>query len=156
MRSTANSNHWRLQAQPPTGRNWIFWLRLVLLVGLVFMAVLLGWVVIQFSLPKPIRISAGSVHSYQEGISPRLFWAEGTPFYVLQADGELIALSAYSRRWIPCLIRWDAEQGQFVDPCWGTRMFPNGAYEGGGPPWEMDHLPVLLLEGEVWVDIGYR
>jgi hypothetical protein len=156
MRTMGNSNFMRLKSHLPTSRNWIFWLRLVFLAGLAFLLALIGWVVIQFSLPKPIRISAGSVQSYQEDISPQLFWAEGTPFYVLQADGELIALSAYSRRRHSCLIGWDAEQRQFVDPCWGTRMFPNGAYKGGGPPWEMERLPVLLMEGEVWVEIGYR
>jgi hypothetical protein len=154
---TGNSIFIRLKSQVPTSRYLLFWLRLVFLVGLAFLLVLLGWIVIQFSLPKPIIISAGSIQSYQEGTPPRLFRAHGTLFYVIQTDGELIALKAYSRRLKhACLIGWDAERERFVDPCWGTRMFQNGVYEGGGPPWQMERLPVLLLDGEVWVETGYR
>jgi hypothetical protein len=150
-----HSNIKPLIPDPPIRRNWMFWLRLTWLVGLLLLAAIAVWIVIRYSLPQPNMILVGSVQDYQEGMAPRLFWDEGTPFYVLQTDGGLIALTAYSRRWMPCLIRWDAERGRFIDPCWGSRMLPNGAYEDG-PPWEMEHLPLLLLNGDVWVETGYR
>jgi hypothetical protein len=129
----------------------MFWLRMTWLVGMILLAALVVWIVIRYSLPLPTRFLAGSVQDYQEGLAPRLFWDEGTPFYVLRTDEELIALAAYSRRWIPCLIKWNDERKRFIDPCWGTRMLPNGTYEEG-PPWEMERLPLLLLDGKVWVE----
>ena len=131
------------------------WLSLAGLGGLVLILVLSGWIVFQFSLPKPVRMLVGSENDYRIGFAPRLFWKDETPFYVLQTENGLIALQAYSKRRQSCLIRWDAERRRFVDPCWGTRMLPDGTYESG-PPWEMKPLPVQVKNGEVWVEVGYR
>lgn len=127
-----------------------------LAVGLVGLIVLSAWVLLDFSLPKVVRIPVGSTTQYQDGQAPRYFAGEGTPFYVLGLGGELIALSARSERITRCIIRWQAPMDRFVDPCLGTRFSRDGAYQRGGPPQEMHRLPLQVKNDQVWVEVGYR
>ncbi len=127
-----------------------------LLIGAALLAGLLAWAILRFSLPRPARVNAGAASDYAPGGEPRLFWQDGTPFYVVNAEGELLALYAVSSRGVRCRIRWDAEHKWFVDPCYGSRMTIGGVYEGGGPPLDMQRLPLQVEKGQVWIEIGYR
>lgn len=129
---------------------------LFLLAGLVGLAALFIWISLDFSLPRPELISVGSEQEYLAGQAPQFFSAESEPFYVLNLDGVLIALSARSERITRCIIRWQAVAGYFYDPCLGTRFSRAGEYQGGGPPQEMQRLPVDVQAGQVWVEVGYR
>ena len=123
------------------------------LFGLGLLAVLVGWVVLRFALPRPEKILVGSAQDFQPGQAPRMFWHGSTPFYIVNTEGELLALYARSTRGVRCLIRWDAERLQYVDPCYGSRMQLNGKYEGGGPPLEMGRLALQVIDGQVWVSL---
>lgn len=126
------------------------------LLGAALLAGLLAWALLRFSLPRPARVNAGAATGYTPGEMPRLFWKEGTPFYVVNAGGELLALYAVSSRGVRCRIRWDTARQRFVDPCYGSRMLSNGEYEGGGPPLDMKRLPLQVEDGEIWVEIGQK
>jgi hypothetical protein len=131
-------------------------LTILLLLSGVFLAGSFGWLLWRFALPRPARVNAGAASDYPPGGEPRLFWQDSTPFYVANADGELLALYAVSSRGVRCRIRWDAERHWFVDPCYGSRMTIGGVYEGGGPPLDMTRLPLEVEEGQVWVEVAYK
>ncbi len=129
-------------------------LKLGFLLALLLLCAGMAWVGLRLALPRSERMQVGVVRDYVTGQAPLLFWHGSTPFYVLVADGELLALYAVSPRNPRCRIRWEAERQSFIDPCSGARMLPNGAY-ASGPPVDMQRLPLQVEDGEVWVQIGY-
>jgi hypothetical protein len=80
---------------------------------------------------------------------------DGTLFYVLNVNGDLLAIYARSLRHTRCQVNWDERRGEFIDPCLGTRFLPTGEYQGGGPPQELVQLPVQVKDGQVWVEINF-
>lgn len=128
-----------------------------LIVGLVVLAVLLGWVLLRFSTPTPEMFSAGEVKDYPPGQPPRLFSSESDFFYVLNNEGELIAMVARAKERLgSCLVHWSAIENAFIDPCLGTHISRDGTYLGKGPPYNLRHLPIKIKDNLVWVDLGYR
>jgi hypothetical protein len=120
------------------------------------LVILLAWVGLRFSMPRPVLVAVGREEDFRAGQAPGFFSQDGKPFYVLMFDGKLIALSARSERITHCTVRWQAASNAFVDPCLGTHFAISGAYRGKGPPQEMRRLPLEVQDGQVWVDIGYR
>jgi hypothetical protein len=128
-----------------------------LFLALLVLASLFAWMLLRFSTPTPLLVAAGRVEDYPAGQAPRLFTGNQAPFFVLNLEGEIIALSAKSEvHSIQCLVHWQAFKNAFVDPCLGTRFSPSGAYSGGGPPGELLRLPLVVQDGRVWVNLGYR
>jgi hypothetical protein len=125
-------------------------------ISLVGLVTILAWVGLRFSMPRPVLVAVGREEDFQAGRVPGFFSQDGKPFYVLRLDRELIALSARSERITRCIIRWQAASNAFVDPCLGTHFAISGAYRGKGPPQEMQRLPLVVRDGQVWVEIGYR
>lgn len=126
------------------------------LVLLVALCAVTSWMLFRLVLPRPELIMVGSANDFTDVDAPRLFRQDSTPFFVLNANDELVALYAKSSRGVRCRILWDSERQRFVDPCYGTRMLRDGTYEGGGPPLDMNHLPLHLEDGMVWVEIDSR
>ena len=127
-----------------------------LFIALAGLVALLGWVVVRFSTPRPALVLAGQVQDFSQGEAPRLIDQDGTLFYVLNIDGDLVALYARSSRHTHCLVKWDERRGVFVDPCLGTRFTPTGEYHSSGPPQELVQLPLQVKDGQVWVEIDLR
>lgn len=116
---------------------------------------LLAWVVVRFGTPVPTQVLVGQVGDFVPGEAPRLIDQDGTLFYVLNVNGDLLAIYARSLRHTRCLVNWDERREVFVDPCLGTRFTPTGEYQGGGPPQELVQLPVQVKDGQVWVEINF-
>ena len=125
-----------------------------LFIGLVGLVALFAWVVVRFSTPRPTLVFVGQVQDFLPGQAPRLIDQDSTRFYVLNVNGDLLALYARSLRHTRCLVNWDERRGVFIDPCLGTRFLPTGDYQGGGPPQELVQLPVQVKDGQVWVEIN--
>ena len=126
-----------------------------LMIALAGLVSLLAWVVVRFSTPRPTQVLVGQVQDFLPGQAPRLIDQDGTLFYVLNIDGDLVALYARSLRHTRCLVKWDEARGVFVDPCLGTRFLPTGEYQDGGPPQELVRLPLQVKDGQVWVEINF-
>ncbi len=131
-------------------------LKMGFLLALLLLCAGSSWMVVRFALPRPEYVYVGAASDYTSKQAPRQFFQGGIPFYVLVADGELIALYARSPIGMQCRIRWDPERQFFFDPCYDTHMFRDGVYRGWGPPFDMKRLPLRTEEGQVWVLIGYR
>jgi hypothetical protein len=129
-----------------------------LFLALVLLASVFAWILIRFGTPQAQLVYAGEAKDYLPGQAPRLVFSKnGESFYVLNLEGELIALSATSKAHsIRCLVHWQAPMNAFVDPCLGTRFSPGGAYSGGGPPGELERLPIQVQDGRLWVNLGYK
>lgn len=128
---------------------------LVFFIALAGLVSLLAWGVVRFSTPRPARVLVGQVQDFLPGQAPRLIDQDSTLFYVLNVNGELVALYARSLRHTRCQVNWDEGREVFVDPCLGTRFTPTGEYQGGGPPQELVRLPVKVKDGQVWVEINF-
>jgi Rieske Fe-S protein len=126
-----------------------------LFIALAGLVSLLTWVVVRFSTPQPSLVQVGQVQDFPPGQAPRLIDQDGTLFYVLNVNGDLVALYARSLRHTRCLVKWDETRGVFVDPCLGTRFTPTGEYQGGGPPQELVQLPLQVKDGQLWVEINF-
>ena len=125
-----------------------------LFIALAGLVSLLAWVVVRFSTPRPPQVLVGQAQDFPPGQAPRLIDQDSTLFYVLNVNGDLLAIYARSLRQTRCLVNWDEARGVFIDPCLGTRFLPTGEYQGGGPPQELVQLPVQVKDGQVWVEIN--
>ena len=68
----------------------------------------------------------------------------GRPAVILQtAPGEFVALSAVCTH-LGCIIKWEAESGEFLCPCHGGRFSQKGEVVSGPPPSALEQLPVTL------------
>ncbi len=127
-----------------------------LLIALAGLVSVLVWVVLRFSTPRPAQVLVGQVQDFLPGQAPRLFAQDNTPFYVLNVDGDLVALYGRALRHTRCLVSWDEVRGVFIDPCLGTRFTSTGEYQGGGPPQELVQLPLQVKHGQVWVETNLQ
>jgi hypothetical protein len=126
-----------------------------LFIALAGLVSLLAWGVVRFSTPSPRLVLVGQVQDFSPGQAPRLFDQDSTLFYVLNVDGNLVALYARAVRHTRCLVKWDEARSAFIDPCLGTRFTPTGEYQGGGPPQELVQLPLQVKDGQVWVEMKF-
>lgn len=127
-----------------------------LFLSLVALAVVFAWILVRFGAPRPVLVEVGAASDFLAGQEPRLFGADNVYFYVMNFNGELIAVAARSEHRGSCQVRWNVERSKFIDPCPGTHFFPQGAYAGVGPPRELRRFPVEVRDGRVWVNLGYR
>ena len=118
-----------------------------LFIALAGLVSVLAWIVVRFSTPRPALVLAGQVQDFSQGEAPRLIDQDGTLFYVLNIDGDLVALYARSSRHTHCLVKWDERRGVFVDPCLGTRFTTTGEYHSSGPPQELVQFPLQVKAG---------
>jgi hypothetical protein len=138
-----------------TMRNFRPFAYLGLFLAFVLLASVFAWILVRFGTPQAQLVYAGEAKDYLPGHEPRLFGAENVYFFVLNFDGELIAVTGRSNHRAGCQVHWVAMRNMFVDPCMGTQFFPQGAYRNG-PPGELEQLPVQIRDGQVWVNLGYK
>jgi len=75
---------------------------------------------------------------------------KGRPAVVLQTNpGEFVALSAVCTH-LGCIVKWQADEREFLCPCHGGRFSPQGEVLAGPPPSALEPLPVTL-DGDVLV-----
>ena len=127
-----------------------------LFLALVLLASAFTWILVRFGTPEPTLVDVGTARDYLPGQEPRLFGEENGYFFVLNFEGELIAVTARSNHIYSCQVHWSAMGNAFIDPCMGTHFFPQGAYRGSGPPGELTRLPIQVQDGRLWVNLGYR
>jgi len=128
-----------------------------LFIGLAVLVVLFVWVLLRFSTPTPVLFYAGEAKDYLPGQAPRLFSSESDFFYLLNLEGELIAVVARAKQRLgSCLVHWSTVEDAFIDPCLGTQLSRDGTYLGKGPPYDLRRLPIHVQDNQVWVDLGYR
>ena len=127
-----------------------------LFLALVVLTSVFAWILVRFGTPEPTLVDVGAASDYLAGQEPRLFGAENGYFFVLNFEGELIAVTARSDHNYGCQVHWNAMRNTFVDPCMGTHFSPQGAYRGSGPPGELMRLPIQVQDGRLWVNLGYR
>ena len=137
-------------------RNFRPFAYLGLFLALALLASAFAWILLRFGTPQAQLVYAGEAKDYLPGQALRLFRAENGYFFVLNFDGELIAVTARSNHRAGCQVHWIALSNAFVDPCMGTHFSPHGAYRGGGPPGELERLPIQVQDGQLWVNLGYR
>lgn len=72
------------------------------------------------------------------------FSFHGKPAVVLQVNpGVFVAFSAVCTH-LGCVIKWVAEQQEFLCPCHAGRFSTEGTVLGGPPPKPLESLPVVL------------
>ena len=80
----------------------------------------------------------------------KFFTYKGRPAVALQtAPGEFVALSAVCTH-LGCIVKWEADKGEFLCPCHGGRFSPSGEVLSGPPPKPLESLPVSL-DGDLLV-----
>jgi len=68
----------------------------------------------------------------------------GRPAVVLQTSpGQYVALSAVCTH-LGCIVKWQAEKGEFVCPCHGGRFSTQGEVLAGPPPKPLEILPIRI------------
>jgi hypothetical protein len=126
----------------------------IALAGLVS---LLAWIVVRFSTPRPMQVLVGQVQDFQPGQAPHLFDQDSTLFYVLNVNGELVALYARSLRHTRCQVNWDERRDVFNDPCLGTRFTPTGDTRAAARPRSWSGCPCRLRMGRCgWRSISLK
>ena len=90
---------------------------------------------------KVDRFSPGSVTYFQQG-----------RFYLHRLeDGSFLALWQRCTH-LGCSVPWEESEDQFHCPCHGSLFSDVGVVEGGPAPRPMDYFPVIIEEGEVFVN----
>jgi len=50
-----------------------------------------------------------------------------------------------------CLMNWESDRREFVDPCFGSRFAADGSYDSGPSPRSLDELPAEIRDEMIWV-----
>jgi hypothetical protein len=52
-----------------------------------------------------------------------------------------------------CFVHWNAERVRFEDPCGGARWEPDGAYQEGPAPRNLDTFPAVTEDGQLFIEL---
>ena len=129
---------------PSQRRNFL----MVMLGGVgALLAAAAGWPLLRFLMPSGDGDAAGQVTIDRAQVAlgqAHLFQYQGRPAMVLQpSPGEFVALSAVCTH-LGCIVKWIAEEGQFLCPCHGGKFSPAGDVLSGPPPAALETFPVAL------------
>lgn len=72
-------------------------------------------------------------------------------FYLVRNESGFLALWQRCTH-LGCAVPYDETAGQFHCPCHGSLFNAVGEVSGGPAPRPMDTFPVIIRDGEVWVD----
>ena len=72
-------------------------------------------------------------------------------FYLVRNETGFLALWQRCTH-LGCAVPYDETAGQFHCPCHGSLFNDVGEVSGGPAPRPMDTFPVIIRDGEVWVD----
>ena len=93
-------------------------------------------------------VYAGKVDEFPVGSVNRILTGR---FYIARTEDGLLALWQKCTH-LGCAIPWVEEEKQFHCPCHGSLFNNLGEVTGGPAPRPMDFFPVIVKNGEVWVD----
>jgi len=96
-------------------------------------------------------VRAGRVDEFQPGSVSRI--QQGRFFLTRLEDGAFLAQWQRCTH-LGCSVPWSEDEGQFHCPCHGSIFSRTGEVLGGPAPRPMDLFPVIIEDGEVFVDTG--
>ena len=112
-----------------------------------------GWPVYRFLAPQQVGEGV-SVRVDKKDIpigAAHFFSFRGSPAVLLQPKaGDYIALSAVCTH-LGCIVKWEADRGEFFCPCHAGRFAMDGTVLGGPPPKPLESLSVVLEGDQVLV-----
>ena len=118
------------------------------------LAAAFGWPVFRFLAPREGGGEAQQIKIARDQVAiggAHFFNYQGRPAVILQpAAGEFIALSAVCTH-LGCIVKWVAEQGEFLCPCHGGKFSAHGQVLGGPPPKPLESYPVEIVDQELLV-----
>ncbi len=94
------------------------------------------------------RVYAGKVDEFAVGSINRILSGR---FYLVRSEGGFLALWQRCTH-LGCAVPYDESASQFHCPCHGSLFDNMGVVTGGPAPRPMDTFPVVIENGEVWVD----
>lgn len=95
-------------------------------------------------------VYAGKVDEFPVGSVNRVLAGR---FYLVRTEQGFLALWQKCTH-LGCSVPWVEEEGKFHCPCHGSLFNSVGEVIGGPAPRPMDTFPVIIKDGEVWVDTG--
>jgi cytochrome b6-f complex iron-sulfur subunit len=95
-------------------------------------------------------VLAGKAEEFPAGSVNRVLAGR---FYIIRTTEGLLALSQRCTH-LGCAVPWSEEEEQFHCPCHGSLFNRHGEVTGGPAPRPLDYYPILVKDGEVWVDTG--
>ena len=73
--------------------------------------------------------------------------------YLFSENGRLVALSSTCSH-LGCGVSWDPGKRLFLCPCHGGAYHRDGTVAGGPPPRPLRRLPIEIVQGTVYVNLG--
>lgn len=111
------------------------------------LAVMAGWPVIRFFMPRDTGGASGKIEVPKGEVLPgkaHFFDYQGRPAVLLQrTSGDYIALTAVCTH-LGCIVKWLDDKQEFLCPCHGGRFSIDGKVLGGPPPAPLKTFPVTL------------
>lgn len=93
-------------------------------------------------------VYAGKVDEFPVGSVNRILSGR---FYLVRREEGFLALWQRCTH-LGCAVPYDETAGQFHCPCHGSLFDDMGVVSGGPAPRPMDTFPIVIKDGEVWVD----
>ncbi|MDT8424120.1 MAG: ubiquinol-cytochrome c reductase iron-sulfur subunit [Desulfuromonadales bacterium] len=116
----------------------------------VALAALFGWPIFRFLLPPGGDDGGGAISLPRDIVAvgkAHFFDFQGRPAVLIApAAGEYLALSAVCTH-LGCIVKWVADQDEFLCPCHGGRFAPDGRVLGGPPPKALESY-VVTVDGD--------
>jgi len=94
-------------------------------------------------------IKAGKVEKF--ALESVTYFQQGRFYLHRLEDGSFLALWQRCTH-LGCSVPWEESEDKFHCPCHGTIFSKVGVVEGGPAPRPMDYFPVVIEEGEVFVN----
>lgn len=94
------------------------------------------------------KVYAGKVDEFAVGSVNRILTGR---FYMIRTEAGFLALWQKCTH-LGCSIPWVESENQFHCPCHGSLFNKMGEVQGGPAPRPMDFFPIVIENGEVWVD----
>ena len=107
-----------------------------------------------YSYPVQPFIAIGTIEDFPSGGPPQLVNVEGTKFYVVSIDNEIIVFDPRTPHVSTgrCQIKWSEAIGRFEDPCGGSKFHRDGSRDVGPASRNLDRYQVKIDgDGTVWV-----
>lgn len=140
-----------------------------LFIAFLGLGVMISYTLFQFALPRPRYVNLGPASNFDGGSPTYLALSEqGQTFFlwVVKLDGRFHVFDARSThsvahdqncivKWVEDAQPWNSSKNFFTDPCVGGAWNPDGSYQWGPAPRDLDWYFPEVRDGELWIDIMY-
>lgn len=113
-----------------------------------------GWPILKFLSPSNQAGAGDKIIVAKDSITvgtAHFFDYRGKPAVLLQPEpGSYIAMSAVCTH-LGCIVKWIADDNQFLCPCHGGKFSPTGSVLSGPPPAALENFPVSLDGDQILV-----